>query len=123
MAAKLRGQRISCCGTVAGTEAGMTGYLRGFAAQIPRLKSVAHGADTSVHNVLVREVLREEIVVVDNFQGAVGTINSDATEGVVFGKEWQVLGPNELPVPVLHQYDRLPELNASLMKRLSLTPT
>src|SRR5882724_6830907 len=51
MAKKLRGKRISCCGTVAGTEAGMIDYLRAFVAEIIRLKSVAHGADTSVHNV------------------------------------------------------------------------
>jgi len=114
-AAALKDQRITCCGTIMGTEAGMIRYLQAFAAEIIRLRSVAHGADTSVHNVLVRQTLAGKIAVADNFQGAVGTINADSCE---FNLDGLVLDATRKPVPVLHQYDRLPQLAEMLLEKL-----
>jgi hypothetical protein len=110
MSSRLAGKRISCCGTVMGTEVGMIDYLGAFVAEIERLKSVAHSADTSVHNVLVRESLVNRIAVVENFHSAVGTISSSPLSRAVIGSDGRVLGPVGLPVPVLHQYDRHPDL-------------
>ena len=115
---QLTGQRISCCGTVMGTETGMLEYLRAFFCEIIKLRSVAHGADTSIHNVLVREVLREHATVVENLQGAVATIGSNFNERLQLEDGGLVLGPSGCLVPVLHQYDRHPELANSLMNRL-----
>jgi hypothetical protein len=111
---RLAGKRISCCGTVMGTEVGMVDYLRAFVAEIGRLKSVSHGADTSVHNILVRESLVDRIAVVENFQSAVGTINTSPLSSAVIGSDGRVLGPSGFPVSVLHQYDR----DAALMNQL-----
>jgi hypothetical protein len=117
---RLAGKRISCCGTVMGTEVGMVAYLRAFVGEIGRLKSVAHGADTSVHNILVRESLVDRIAVVENFQSAVGTISTSPLSSALFGSDGRVLGPVGLPVPVLHQYDRHPDLmNQLVMKYAS----
>ncbi len=121
MAAKLRGKRISCCGTVMGTEAGMIRYLNRFMAEIAHLKSVAHGADTSVHNVLVREGFSGQITVAENYQGQVGTVNASASE-FVLGTKGLVVGASGLPVPVLHQYDRHPDLARQLIQRLAVVP-
>jgi hypothetical protein len=114
---RLCGERISCCGTVMGTEDGMLRYLRAFVAEIKRLKSVAHGADTSVHNILVREILTDRIAVVENFQNAVGTMG--ALTEFLPDADGHVLGPNGLPVPILHQYDRHPNLAARLVRKLA----
>ncbi len=113
--AALQGQRIACCGTIMGTEAGMVRYLHAFTAEILRLRSVAHGADTSIHNVLVRQTLAAKIAVVENFQGAVGTINPKAIE---YKNDKIVLNAQQKPVPVLHQYDRLPQLADTLLAKL-----
>src|SRR6185369_15575690 len=91
MTEKLKGTRISCCGTVMGTQMGMIDYLEVFIAEIRRLKSVAHGADTSIHNVLVRDVLAKEIAIAENFLHAVGTINPAMMTGLVPDAEGRVL--------------------------------
>jgi hypothetical protein len=111
---RLKRNRISCCGTVMGTTAGIRCYLEAFVEEVARLKSVAHGADTSVHNVLVRHVLKEHVAVVENFQGSVGTINSDDMASVARDGEGCVLGAGGVRIPVLHQYDRHAELAATL---------
>ena len=118
MIGRLRGHRISCCGTVVGTQEGISHYLRAYVSEIIHLKSVAHGADTSVHNVLVRDVLADQITIAENFQSIVGTINSSFTSNLVVGTDGLVVGPNGKLVPVLHQYDRLPDLMARLLRQL-----
>jgi hypothetical protein len=123
MTAKLKDARISCCGTVMGTEAGMVRYLRAFVAEILRLRSVAHGADTSVHNVLLHERLSGKISVIENFQGAVGTVNSDALDKLTVGASGLVVGIDKRVVPVLHQYDRDLKLAAGLVERLTGSST
>ena len=119
MKAKLQENRISCCGTVMGAVAGMIEYLRAFVSEIVKLKSVEHGADTSVHNVLVRDTLKNQITVIDNFERIVGTVNpkSELTMGI----SGLVLGANGQPIPVLHQYDRLPDLASRLIQQLSFS--
>lgn len=107
----LNGQRISCCGTVMGSAPGMIEYLSAFASEIIRLRSVAHGADTSVHNVLIRKRMAGQITIVDNFEGAVGTCHADSNR---VASRPPVLDTAGKPVPVLHQYDRHPEFMKGL---------
>lgn len=90
----------------------MIRYLEAFIAEIPRLRSVAHGADTSVHNVLLREVLGNNIEVVDNISGPVVTVNSEAAR---FQVNRSIVDREGRPVPVLHQYDRVPQLEDHLL--------
>jgi hypothetical protein len=119
MTARLNGKRISCCGTVMGTAEGMEIYLETFASEISKLASVAHGADTSVHNVLVREVLRNRVTLVENLDGAVGTIGANAEDELSLNPEGLVVNHREALVPVLHQYDRHPALATTLVKTLA----
>jgi len=75
---------------------------------------------TSVHNVLVRDILADEIEVMENFQGAVGTINPGNLTELVMDASGRVLGEGGLPVPLLHQYDRYPALAAQwAVKRMA----
>jgi len=118
MLERLAGERISCCGTVMGSSRGIVSYLRAFAHEIPKLRSVAHGADTSVHNVLVRLTLTDRVAIVDNLHGAVATIGCNAIGELRLSSSGLVLGEDHRPVPVVHQYDRHPELVNCLSKAL-----
>lgn len=118
MTARLNGRRISCCGTVMGTSEGMLTYLEAFLFEIIKLRSIAHGADTSVHNVLVHEGLRERVSLVENLAGAVGTIGADIAKELSLNPRGLVVNDRSILVPVLHQYDRHLELAMSLIKTL-----
>ena len=119
MTEKVSGNRISCCGTVMGTATGIIDYLRVFIAEIMQLKSVAHGADTSVHNVLVHDVLVNKIAIAENFHGAVGTMSRGILTGFLEITNGYVSSPKRLPVPVLHQYDRNPEMAEQFVVKLT----
>jgi hypothetical protein len=119
MVARLSGKRTSCCGTVMGTSEGMETYLEAFEAEMMSLPSVAHGADTSVHNVLVHEGLKERVSLVENLAGAVGTIGADLSNQLSLDPKGLVVNPRGVPVPVLHQYDRHPALASSLVAILA----
>jgi hypothetical protein len=119
MVIKLSGKRTSCCGTVMGTSEGMEAYLAAFTGQMLILPSVAHGADTSVHNVLVYEVLRERVSVVENLAGAVGTIGADTSNQLSLDTKGLVVNERGVLVPVLHQYDRHPALASNLVQALT----
>jgi hypothetical protein len=119
MVSKLAGKRTSCCGTVMGTSEGMETYLEAFAAQIMGLPSIAHGADTSVHNVLVHDVLRERVRLVENLAGAVGTIGADASNQLSLDTRGLIVNQRGVLVPVLHQYDHHPALATNLVAALT----
>lgn len=118
MLSGLIGKRISCCGTVMGTEEGTIDYLRTFLAEIPRLHSLEHGADTSIHNVLV-DRLQGRMAVAENMTDAVGTIGANAMSDFKLNPDGLIVQPGGHPVPVLHQYDRHPEVAARLVARIS----
>jgi hypothetical protein len=105
MLEQLRSQRISCCGTVAGSLPGMLNYLEKFRNEIARLKSVAHGADTSIHNVLIRRSSSDLFSIAENYESMVGTVGP-AFDEVMIGKDDLVYESSGRTVPVLHQYDR-----------------
>ena len=111
--AGLTGRRISCCGTVMGTEEGMIKYLQAFLSEVRTLDSLNHGADTSIHNIIVSN-MKEHVAVVDNLTGAVGTIGANAQTDLRFNDSDLIVQPDGRPVPVLHQYDRHPEIAAKL---------
>jgi hypothetical protein len=115
----LTGQRLSCCGTVVGSAAQMLIYLRQFFNELAKLRSIEHGADTSIHNVLIRNVMPGMVDIVDNFAGAVATIGSNDLSSLVVRQDGIVMGTNDRAVPVLHQYDRHPCLAADLIAKLA----
>lgn len=106
---QLHGTRISCCGTIAGTMPGMLNYLKAFENEFIQLASLEHGADTSIHNRLIRQPLKSTTTICDNFEGEIGTI-SERSEESVYDDQFIVRRPDKSIVPVIHQYDRLDKL-------------
>ena len=115
---RLVGNGISCCGTVMGTSVAMLDYLRSFCAEIKKLTSPAHGADTSIHNVLVREILKDRFTVMDNLSGAVGTLGNESFEQLKLNSKGLIIGKDGRPVPAIHQYEK--ELFSGVLKALSI---
>src|SRR5207253_2623667 len=74
---RMIGHRISCCGTIIGTVDGMIDYLSSFFDELCKLKSLTWGADTSVHNVVIREVLKNRVLIKENIEGAVATLGNE----------------------------------------------
>jgi len=118
MTEKLKGTRISCCGTVMGTQAGMVDYLEVFLGEVIKLHSLEHGADTSIHNVIAREHFRDRVAIIENLVGAVGTVGANAMGDLKLNQEGLIVQPGGWSVPVLHQYDRHAEFAARLIARL-----
>ena len=114
----LAGSPISCCGTVMGTGAGMVEYLREFIAEIRVLKSLAHGADTSIHNVLLHRRMKGRIRFVENLTGPVSTVGENKIGELTFTADGRVLNRGGDICPVVHQYDRHPEFVERVNKRL-----
>lgn len=115
----LVGQRISCCGTIAGSLSGLLKYLQAFNNEIRHLKSVAHGADTSVHNVLIRRNAFHAFEIAENYLSMVGTVGP-AFDEIMIGEDDLVRAPSGRPVPVLHQYDRNARLRSYWSDRFGI---
>jgi hypothetical protein len=110
----LSGQRISCCGTVMGTALGMLKYLTAFRSEVMHLKDTSWGADTSIHNKIIRGSLSSEVSLMDNFN-IVATLGNELEDKLKYSSDGLLIGPDGLPVPVLHQalpqtYSRVVEL-------------
>jgi hypothetical protein len=89
----------------------MINYLRAFQHEIQSLQSVEHGADTSVHNVLIRQQLSDTVAIQDNYEGMVGTVGPLFDPALIHESGF-ILARSRAPVPVLHQYDRIARLKA-----------
>lgn len=112
---RLKGYRISCCGTVMGEISSVISYLRNFVGEIQNLKSLAWGADTSIHNVLVRDVMKSQFYVAENFVD-VATIGNVLREDIRHNPAGLITGPDGRPVPIIHQCppERVPSLCGAL---------
>jgi hypothetical protein len=104
LAQHLQGKRISCCGTVMGTTEGMTRYLELFAEELSNLRSMAWGADTSIHNKIIYGPLLDCVDIRENLIGGIATLGNVMDEDLIFDSEGWLLGDNALPIPVIHQY-------------------
>ena len=113
----LRGFRISCCGTVMGNACSIVEYLRNFVAEIGKLKTLSWGADTSVHNVLVRDVMKNDFCISENLE-RVATLGNECFEKIRYDASGLLLGRDGRPVPILHQCP--PEILHSLYRSLLL---
>jgi len=103
----LRGQNISCCGTIMGDSSGMLLYLEAFIDEFIKLISLSHGADTSIHNVVVHQSLKNKVKIVPNLVGSVATLNPRMIDISV---NLPITGHTGRVIPILHQYDRIPQL-------------
>jgi hypothetical protein len=112
--------RVSCAGVVHGTLDGITTYLDASTAELSRHTTTVageNGFDQGVHNFLLRSRGLEGVHVWENGEGLVlnmhglslnhGNVRSD---GIVVDATGRV-------IPVLHQYDRHPELGRAILRK------
>jgi hypothetical protein len=112
---------ILCSGTIMGTISAMIRYLTEFEKLLYRARDVGiGGSDQGVHNYLCRGTAKLTVQVSKNGTGPILTMTPAAKRGIDFevSNSGEILGINGLPMPVLHQYDRHPELLALLTKQL-----
>lgn len=118
----LRDRPISCCGTIMGTRKGMLSYLRILLILFEQLYSAESrrrpfrtfrrwrkiGLDTAAHNIVVHHGLVDNMRLVPNNE-IVSTMHYLARERFLIrdGKVWNT---DNTISPILHQYDRFPEL-------------
>ncbi len=118
-AAALVRYRISCCGIVMGGMAEMNVYLARMAADlraVPFADRRRGGADTSLHQRLVYLAGGVPGVVVEN-NVHVATMGLEPAATYLVGDDGVVRTAGGHVPAILHQYDRVPQVNAAIVKR------
>jgi hypothetical protein len=109
VADELRDRPIVCAGVTIGPTALVVDYLRVMVDHLLRLPVQTTGLDQAVHNYLLHSKRVPSALLVPNGNGTVATLGITPADEV---------GPL-LGAAVLHQYDRHPELSASLLHALA----
>jgi hypothetical protein len=113
-------QVISCAGTVFGDAAGMLDYLTKMVTlttQSRRLRKIVQD-DQGIHNYMLRENLLPRVSIHENRRSAVLTAGIMRMTDFQMNELGELLDEGGNVIPVLHQYDRLPELKKHLLTRL-----
>jgi hypothetical protein len=111
---------VSCSGTTFGDTASIRKYiaLMIFTSMRARNLGKIYGGDQGIHNYLLIERLLDNVIVHPNRHGPVMTM------GVMRPGDWRTDGGRRVlndtgdAPPVLHQYDRFPELKNNLVQSL-----
>lgn len=111
--ADLGSRTISCSGVTIGSYEAILAYLRIMVNSLVHLRYQWAGIDQAVHNYLIYEGLVPGVKLVANGEGPVLTL------GIVPSAEVAAALPDGYDkVPILHQYDRHPQLQEILLSRL-----
>lgn len=118
----LFGQLNSCAGTTLGSASGMLSYLKSMNEEFVRaVLTPRHGEDQAMHNMILRrENCDFQRRVVPNAEGAVLTVLGCPPEDYTLGPDDLVRNKQGEVIPVLHTYDRFPELVKAQRRRLGL---
>ena len=112
-----RGKNVSCAGTTLGDTAGIISYLEqmlAYSLTARRLRKITSD-DQGVHNFLIHENLLPQIHLHANWRGPVLTTTPPMSLSAMrLNDAGQVVDETGAVIPVLHQYDRLPDLNQHL---------
>jgi len=108
---KLRGFQISCAGVTFGTRVELLQYLERFLDLALGALSLrpCSGSDQGVHNRIVHLETLENLALLDN-EGPVFTMGCVPLDLVRLNELGEVVNKRGDVYPVLHQYDRFPEL-------------
>jgi len=107
-----------CAGTILGSREAMLRYLRALTGVMLTRPPVI-GGDQAIHNYVCREGL-VPIEVVANEAGPVLTLQSMEEAELRFDGDGRVVNRAGEPYPVLHMYDRIPELRRRVLARLGV---
>jgi hypothetical protein len=122
MLARIGDERVSCVGVTYGDGPAMSDYLRRFNRELMGLAPAAAGvagADTAIHNVLLRTGRLGEPCLLEPLQSPVATLNGIPEASVRLSRDGRLLNADGTQPSVLHQYDRLPGLRDSLRSSLA----
>jgi len=114
------GETATCSGTTFGDTASILKYLECMVATIMKARDLAtiYGGDQGIHNYLLLEKLLPQGIVHPNRRAPVLTLGAMRWDQVQLNGLGLVVNETGAPVPVLHQYDRIPELKKHLLARL-----
>jgi hypothetical protein len=107
-----------CAGTILGGREAALRYLRTLTTVMMTRPPVI-GGDQAIHNYVCRQKL-VPVEVVPNEAGAVLTLQSMADAELRYDADGRVLNRAGDPYPVLHMYDRIPELRRRVLARLGI---
>jgi hypothetical protein len=119
--ARIGGCRVSCCGVVLGDATAMTDYLRRIARylhDLPLKLRREGGADTVFHNRMAHLTREVDGVLVEN-NIHVATMGLEGADAYRIGDDGLIrTAAGHLPA-ILHQYDRIPLIRASVESRFT----
>jgi hypothetical protein len=118
----LTGMLVACAGTTLGTSREIVKYLDAMQAEILRARKIMHyGEDQAMHNMILRRKEAEFARRTEsNAEGAVLTIMGCPTTDYISGPDNLVRNRKGQVIPLLHMYDRVPELIKAQRERLCL---
>jgi len=118
-AAALRAKTISCAGTVFGDLDGIMQYLTAMVSLMMSARSLREDAgDQGIHNYLVYQQPFAGLTLHDNQTGPVLTMGTMPATALRFDTQNRIVNNRGVVIPVLHQYNRLPEVEKILLARL-----
>ncbi len=116
---ELSSNTVCCSGTTMGTRAGMERYLRLMIAELERHDRPLGSHDQGVHNFLLRTNQFQPVTIYHNGESPVLTMGMEAARMLSQNEEQEILNLNGQVAPVVHQYDRYPELYEQVKKKYS----
>jgi len=115
----MKGKFISCAGTVFGDRAGIMHYLSSMVTLTMGARSLREAAgDQGIHNYFLYQQPGPQTTVHDNRSGPVLTMGLTKPEALHFNAQGCLMNGEGRVAPVLHQYDRVPEVEKTLLARL-----
>jgi hypothetical protein len=107
---------VSCCGTVAGGSEPILTYVEAMWQEITRRRRPVGNRDQAIHNYLLRRGELGPVTIVPNGQGRVLTMGG--MRRIQSDESGTILNDDGLASPILHQYDRHPDLAVKLLGRI-----
>ncbi|MCA9235129.1 MAG: hypothetical protein KDA44_06645 [Planctomycetales bacterium] len=116
---------VICSGTILGDIDSIIDFLTAFTSLAQRARELSVvGEDQGIHNYLCRTEFGRDrrVEVVPNGGGEVFTFVHFAGDSHSLNSDGDFTVRSGGVVPVLHQYDRVPEIERELLERLACTP-
>ena len=116
---ELATRTVSCAGTVFGDEQAVIDYLRRMVRTTMQVRNMRLiDGDQGVHNYLVHTGRLSNLTIYPNRQGPVMTVGPMKFSDLRTTPEGRILNEVDEVPPVLHQYDRIPELTEVLLSKI-----
>lgn len=122
MLARIGHERVSCVGVTYGDRTAILDYLRRFNQELFALgptETGIGGADTAIHNMLLRTDQLGEPHLLEPLHSPVATLNGISEAAARLSPEGRLLNMDGSEPSVLHQYDRLRGVSERLLRSLA----